>query len=81
MGMRAIISSAVFALAALAITGCGPKLADCDALVENEGDCMNDASLAACQRENAICEERGVGEVFVLESCPLGFACGNSVVD
>jgi hypothetical protein len=70
--MRVILSSLI-ALVALG-SGCGAKLADCEALARDQSECMPDSAVAACEATNAQCEETG-SEVLVLESCPLQFAC------
>jgi hypothetical protein len=57
--------------------GCGAKLADCEALARDQAACMNDQALADCRATNTQCEESG-GEVLVLESCPLQFACDST---
>lgn len=66
----------VLGVAAFVATGCGPSLADCDAIAVEQKACMNEDALAACRAANALCEENG-GEVLVLESCPLQFACAD----
>jgi hypothetical protein len=65
----------VMTLLALAATGCGPTLADCEALATDQADCMNDVAKADCEATNTQCSDVAGGEVLVLESCPLQFAC------
>lgn len=59
---------------ALALSGCGANRVDCDALAKEQPACMDEGAIEACEAANALCEERG-GDVHVLESCPLQFAC------
>ncbi len=62
-------------LLALCSTGCGPKLADCEALATDQPGCMNDVAKADCEATNTQCSDVAGGEVLVLKSCPLQFAC------
>ena len=70
--MRTLLVTTLLVLAA---TGCGPKLADCEALAADQPECMNDVAKADCEATNEQCADELGGEVLVLESCPLQFAC------
>jgi hypothetical protein len=61
----------------VAAIGCGAQLVDCDALARDQAACMDEETIADCKATNAQCEESG-GEVLVLESCPLQFACDST---
>lgn len=69
------IASAVVTIAALTACLAEPpsRLADCDALAEEQPDCMDDEAMADCIEANDTCAE--TGEVEVGESCPLTFTC------
>jgi hypothetical protein len=60
---------------ALLSCACGPSLQDCAALAEQQPECMPQTAIDACEERNAACAEEPNGEVVVLESCPLQFAC------
>jgi len=78
--MRHVVSLLAL-VATLATSACGPQLVDCEAIAAEQPDCVNDAAIASCERENAVCEERGSGEVLTLESCPLSFACSSDTIN
>jgi len=77
MLLRAWRPSFVFVFAFAFVVGCVPveesRLADCQALLEEQPDCMNDEALADCNEANETCQDSG--EVAVGESCPLQFTC------
>ncbi|MCC7074624.1 MAG: hypothetical protein IT383_25170 [Deltaproteobacteria bacterium] len=72
-GMRAL----VLLPSALALCTClddpRPRLVDCQALADEQPQCMDDEAMAACTDANDACAEEGV--VAVGESCPLSFSC------
>ncbi len=70
--MRIVLLTTLLALCSM---GCGPKLADCEALATDQPECMNDVAKADCEATNEQCADELGGEVLVLESCPLQFAC------
>jgi hypothetical protein len=70
--MRIVLLTTLIALCSI---GCGPKLADCEAIATEQADCMNDVAKADCEATNTQCADELGGEVLVLESCPLQFAC------
>jgi hypothetical protein len=51
-------------------TGADPSPDTCGGYGPNDA-CMNEDNFAACQAREAECP----GQVLVLESCPLQFAC------
>ena len=71
------ILTSLILLPFVAAIGCGAQLADCEALARDQASCMDEEALADCKATNTQCEESG-GEVLVLESCPLQFACDST---
>jgi hypothetical protein len=71
------ILTALAVLPFVAAVGCGAQLVDCEALARDQEACMDEEAIADCKATNAQCEELG-GEVLVLESCPLQFACDST---
>ena len=73
----ALTPSILAAFALVVVVGCVPvedsRLADCQALLEEQPECMDDEALADCNEANETCQDSG--EVAVGESCPLEFTC------
>jgi hypothetical protein len=69
MPFRALALLPLFLLAACPEPEGDPTF--CTDLMETSSGCMDEGNLAECEDANEECP----GEVLVLESCPLQFAC------
>ena len=73
----------ICALAAAYALGCDPvdddRLADCDALRDQQPACMDDQAMQDCSDANENCLNSG--DVTVAECCPLQFTCSEPVSD